>query len=133
MRKECGYRVKKWPTTASACKYGYLRNEAIIRKTPNSFWSDHDTEPVSMTSLSRSCATSRLEPWTDTHTHTHTHTQTTTVTLAHARRGLTTEITYHHRPQCRWCVHKNMKMLNYHHQHCIEPPVQNHSLWRCSM
>ena len=37
-----------------------------------------------MTSLSRSCATSRLEPWTDTQTHT-----TTTVTLAaHARRGL---------------------------------------------
>ena len=36
-----------------------------------------------MTSLSRSCATSRLEPWTDTHTH-----RTTTVTLAHARRGL---------------------------------------------
>ena len=38
-----------------------------------------------MTSLSDSCATSRLEPWTDTHTH-----RTTTVTLAaHARRGLT--------------------------------------------
>ena len=37
-----------------------------------------------MTSLSRSCATSRLEPWT---THTHTN-RTTTVTLAaHARRG----------------------------------------------
>ena len=50
-------------------RYSYLRSEAIIRKTPNSFWSDHDTEPVSMTSLSRSCATSRLEPWTDTHTH----------------------------------------------------------------
>ena len=40
-----------------------------------------------MTSLSRSCATSRLEPWTDTHTH-----RTTTVTLAaHARRGLITD------------------------------------------
>ena len=48
-----------------------------------------------MTSLSRSCATSRLEPWTDTHTH-----RTTTVTLAaHARRGLMTVLlnkgTYH--------------------------------------
>ena len=39
-----------------------MGNEAI---TPNSFRSDHDTEPMS---LSRSCATSRLEPWTDTRT-----------------------------------------------------------------
>ena len=62
-------------------RYSYLRNEAFIRKMPNLNTSDHDTEPVSMTSLSRSCATSRLEPWTDTHTH-----GTTTVTLAaHAR------------------------------------------------
>ena len=73
MRKECGGkngRVKKWPTNEVWERYSYLRNEAIIRKTPNKFWSDHDTEPVSMTSLSHSCATSRLEPWTDTHTHT---------------------------------------------------------------
>ena len=37
----------------------YLRNEAIIRKTPNSFWSQQDTKSVSMSSLSLSCVSRR--------------------------------------------------------------------------
>ena len=45
-----------------------FNTKALYGKKPNSFWSDHNTEPVSMTRLSRSCATSILEPWTDTHT-----------------------------------------------------------------
>ena len=43
-----------------ARKYGNaIASFETKRKTPNKFWSKHDTEAVSMTSLSR-----RLEPWT---------------------------------------------------------------------
>ena len=39
--------------------YSYLRSEAIIRKTPHSNTSQHDTETASMSSLSLSCASRR--------------------------------------------------------------------------
>ena len=90
MRKMSPFRVKKM---ADYCavevweRYSYLRNEAIIRKTPNSFWSHQDTKSVSMSSMSLSYVSRRWAAWTHKHTHTHS---TTTVTLAaHARRGLT--------------------------------------------
>ena len=37
----------------------YLRNEAIIRKTPNLFWSQQDTKSVSMSSMSLSYVSRR--------------------------------------------------------------------------